>query len=207
LSFHGGRRFGNQRDRLDGLGLLDRLGLLHRLGRRLQRQATRPVALGGLEGLEVHEDFEGAEVEAVGGIEAALNAVKVIDGAVVGLAKGGVVFDGVVEEVGVAEVLVEAFDAVVPEIGFDAAEAALGPFGGDEGIDESELVVASGVEIEEECRAEGCEFGGVFVAHDFGPGVDTGLEGVERRDGFAFGGSGASGFLGVRLIGVDLCLG
>ena len=39
-----------------------------------------------------------------------------------------------------AEVFIEAFDAVVPELGFDAAEAALGPLGGDEGVDERELV-------------------------------------------------------------------
>jgi len=28
---------------------------------------------------------------------------------------------------------------VIPELGFDAAEAALGPLGGDEGLDEGEL--------------------------------------------------------------------
>ena len=156
MSFHGGQ--------LGGIGLLDGLGS------RLQRQATRPVPLGGL---EVLEDFEGAEVEAVGGIDAALNAGKGIEGAVIGLAEGGIVLDGFVNVLAVGEGLVQAFDAVFPEIGFDAAEAALGPLGGGEGIDERELVVAGGMEFEEECRGEGCEFGGVFVVDDPGTGVDA----------------------------------
>ena len=173
MSLHGGRRFGNRRgmhrDLLDGLGRL-----------RLQRQATRPVPLGGLEGLEVLEDFEGAEVEAVGGIDAALNAVKGIEGAVIGLAEGGIVLDGFVNVLAVGEGLVQAFDAVVPEVGFDAAEAALGPLGGDESIDERALIGVGGVEAEEECRGEGFECGGVFVFDDVGTGVDPGLECVER---------------------------
>jgi hypothetical protein len=98
------------------------------------RNATRAVPVGGLEGLEVHEDFEGAEVQAVGGIDAPLNTVEGIEGVVVGMAEWGIVFDGFVEEVGIGEVFVQAFDVVVPELGFDAAEAALGPLGGDKGI-------------------------------------------------------------------------
>jgi len=34
------------------------------------------------------------------------------------------VLDGGVEKIGVREVFVEAFDLVIPELGFDAAEAA-----------------------------------------------------------------------------------
>jgi DNA-binding CsgD family transcriptional regulator len=107
--------------------------------------------------LEVLEDFEGAEVEAVGGIDTPLNAGKGIEGVVVGLAEGGIVLDGFVNVLAVGEGLVQAFDAVVPEVGFDAAEAALGPLGGDEGIDERELGCAGGVVFEEECRGEGFE--------------------------------------------------
>jgi hypothetical protein len=160
-----------------------------------------------LEGLEGLEDFEGAEVEAVGGIDAALNAVKGIEGAVVGLAERGIVLDGFVNVLAVGEGLVQAFDAVVPEVGFDAAEAALGPLGGDEGIDERELGSASGMVLAVECRGEGFECGGVFVADDFGMGVDAGFQGVERGGGFAFGGGGAGGFLGIEAIGVELGLG
>jgi hypothetical protein len=89
------------------------------------------------------------------------------------MAEGSNVFDGVVDVLGVGEVLVQAFDAVVPEVGFDAAEAALGPLGGSEGIDERELVVAGGMELDEECGGEGCELGGVFVADDLRTGVDA----------------------------------
>ena len=106
-------------------------------------------------GLEIHEDFEGAEVETVGRIDAPMEAVKGIDGVVVDMAEGPSVLEGVVGELGAGHVIVQAFDAVVPEVGFDAAEAALGPLGGDQGIDERELVVAGGMEFEVEGLAEG----------------------------------------------------
>ncbi len=71
--------------------------------------------------------------------------------------------DGGVDEFGVGEVLVQAFDAVVPELGFDAAEAALDPLGGDEGVDKRELGGAGGFVVEEELGGEGFEFSGVFA--------------------------------------------
>jgi hypothetical protein len=55
------------------------------------------------------------------------------------VAEGGIVLDGGVDEIGVGEVFVEALDLVIPKLGFDAAEAALGPLGGDEGVDEGDL--------------------------------------------------------------------
>jgi hypothetical protein len=136
--------------------------------------------LGGCGGLEVLESFEGAQVHAVCGIDAALNAGEGIEGGAERVAEGGVVLDGSVDEIGVREILVEAFDLVIPELGFDAAKAALGPFGRDEGVDESELVGVGGAEVEEEGRSEGFEFGGIFAGDDVGPGVDAGFEGVER---------------------------
>jgi len=163
--------------------------------------------LGGGRGLEVLEDFEGAEVHAVGAIDAPLNAGERIEGVVEGVAEWGIMLDGGVEEIGVREIFVEAFDAIVPELGFDAAESALRPLGGDEGVDESDLVGVGGVEVEEVRGGEGFEFGGVFAGDDVGPRVDAGLEGVEGGGGFAFGRGGASGFLGVKAIGVDLGLG
>ena len=143
------------------------------------------------------EGFEGAEVHAVGGIDAAVNAGEGVDGVLIGVAEGGIVLDGGVDEFGVGEIFVETFDLVIPELGFDAAEAALDPLGGDEGVDERELVGVGGVEVEKECFGEGFELGGIFAGDDLGPGVDAGFEGVERGAGFAFGGSGAGGFLGV----------
>ncbi len=96
--------------------------------------------------------------------------------------------DGGVDEFGMGEVLVEAFDTVIPELGFDAAEAALDPLGGDECVDERELRWAGGPIVEEVRGGEGFKFGGVFAGDDVGPGVDAGFEGVEA-------------------IGVDLVLG
>jgi hypothetical protein len=158
---------------------------------------NRRERLGGRRGLEILEGFEGAEVEAVGGIDVALKAGDGIEGIAVGAAERGIVAVG----------MVEAFDAVIPELGFDAAEAALGPFGGDEGVDERELVGVGGVKMLAEGRGEGFELGGIFAGDDLGVGVDTRFQGVEGGDGFAFGGSGAGGFLGVETIGVDLGFG
>jgi len=112
------------------------------------------------------------------------------------------VLDGGVDEFGVGEVLIEAFDAIVPELGFDAAEAALDPLGGDEGVDKRELGGSGGFVVEEELGGEGFEFSGILAGDDVGPGVDTGFEGVERGGGFAFGRGGAGGFLSVEAIGV-----
>jgi hypothetical protein len=55
---------------------------------------------------------------------------------------------------------VAGFVAPVPEFGLNAAEAARGPLGGDEGIDERELVGVGGLELEEEGGGERFEFGG-----------------------------------------------
>ena len=63
----------------------------------------------------------------------------------VGVAEGGTLLDTVTE----------ARDLIVPELGFDAAEAALDPLGGDEGVDERELVGIVGVEVEEKLGGEG----------------------------------------------------
>ena len=68
--------------------------------------------------------------------------------------------NGDVDEFGACEVLVEAFDLVIPELGFDAAEAALDPFGRDEGVDEREPDGIGGAVVQQELFGEGFEFGG-----------------------------------------------
>ena len=73
---------------------------------------------------------------------------------------------------------VKAFDAIVPELGFDAAEAALDPLGGDEGVDEGELGGIGGLVLIVKRGGEGFEVGGIFAGDDVGPGVDAGFEGV-----------------------------
>ena len=55
------------------------------------------------------------------------------------VAERGIALDGRVDEFGAGEVLVEDVDAVIPELGFDAAESPLDPLGGDQGVDEREL--------------------------------------------------------------------
>ena len=66
-----------------------------------------------------------------------------------------------------------------PELGFDAAEAALGPLGGDEGVDERELGGAGGVVVVVKSNVESFEPGGIFAGDDVGAGIDAGFEGVE----------------------------
>jgi hypothetical protein len=105
---------------------------------------------------EVLEDLEGAQVHAVSSINAPLNAKKGVEGVRVGVAEGREWRCWIWRSVryfGVGGV--EVFLAGVPEFGLDAAEAALGPFGGDEGIDERELVGVGRLELEVECDGEG----------------------------------------------------
>ncbi len=154
--------------------------------------------------LEVLEDSEVAEVHAVSAFDAALKAAEGLEGVLIGMAEGGIVLDGLVEVLGVSKVVVEAFDLVLPELGFDAAEAALGPLGGDEGIDQRALVGVGGPVVEQEFGGKGLEFAGIFAANDVRPGVDAGFEGVQRGGGFAFGGSGAGRFLGITAVGFNL---
>src|SRR5712671_4474411 len=107
------------------------------------------------------------------------------------MAERGAVLDLGVEEFGLGEIFVEAIDLVIPKLGFYAAEAALDPFGGDEGVDEGEFGRCSGLVLIVKRGGEGFEFGGIFAGDDVGPGVDAGFEGVERRGGFALGSFGA----------------
>jgi hypothetical protein len=95
---------------------------------------------------------------------------------------------------------------VLPEFGFDAAEAAGGPIGGDEDVHQVALFGGGGrpsLEIE---MGEGFEILDVFAADDFAPGVNAGLESVHGRGGLALNGAWASGLMGVAPIGVDLSL-
>jgi len=104
-----------------------------RCGRLAGGLGSRRLRSGGL---EVLEGFESTEEHAVCRIDAPLNAGKRLEGILVGVADWGIVLDGGIDEFGVAEILVEAFDLVIPELGFDAAQASLDPFGGDKGVDE-----------------------------------------------------------------------
>ena len=159
------------------------------LGRwRFKNRSVRVLAGGSGcgSGLEVLQGFQCAEEHAVGGIDAPLNASKGIEGGVECVAERGIALDGRVDEFGAGEGLVEDVNAVIPELGFDAAEASLDPFSGDEGIDERDLDGIGGTVVGEELFGEGFELSGVFAGDDVGPGVDAGFEGVECGRGFAF---------------------
>jgi len=95
------------------------------------------------------------------------------------VAEWGIVLDGDVDEFGVSEIFVEAFDLVIPELGFDAAEASLDPLGGDERVDERQLDGIGGLVVVEELFGKDFEFGGVFAGDDVGPSVNAGFEGVQ----------------------------
>jgi hypothetical protein len=97
-------------------------------------------------------------------------------------------------------------EALLPELGFDAAEAAEEPFGIDEGVDEHALLRGGGMEAVVILVGEGFEAGGGFVLDDVGTGVDAGFESVHRRAGLALGGAGSGGFLRVEAIGCELFL-
>jgi hypothetical protein len=86
---------------------------------------------------EVLEDLERPKVQAIGPVNAPLNAEEWIDGVRVGVAEGRewrCWIWRIIRYFGVGGV--ERFVAGIPEFGLDAAESALGPLSGDEGIDE-----------------------------------------------------------------------
>jgi len=104
------------------------------------------------------------------------------------VADWGIVLDSGVDEFGVAEIFVEAFDAVIPELGFDAAEAPLDPLCGDEGINERELDGIGRLVVQQELFGKRFELGGIFAGDDVRPSVDARFEGVQRGSGFALWG-------------------
>ena len=106
---------------------------------------------GSRGGLQVLEGFESAEEHAVGGIDAAVEAGEGVESVLEGMAERGIVLDGGIDKIGVREVFVQALYLIIPELGFDAAEAALNPLGGDEGVDKGEFGGAGGAVVEVKC--------------------------------------------------------
>jgi len=72
-----------------------------------------------------------------------------------------------------------------PKLGFGLAQAAEGPFGIDEDIDEGTLGGGLGAVIVEVLSGERGEGIGVLAADDLGLGVDAGFQGILGRDGLA----------------------
>jgi hypothetical protein len=125
------------------------------------------LGLLGLFGLAAFKFLEGVTVVAVGHVDATLKAGKLV----AGFAEG----DG---EVDVEDSVGDVGEALLPELGFDAAEAAEEPFGIDEGVVEHALLGGGGLEAVVIFVGEGFEAAGGFVLDDDGTGVDAGFESV-----------------------------
>jgi len=146
-------------------------------------------------GLEVFEVIEGVAVGAAGGIDAALEAFEVVAVVGVGLGEDDRIFG-----------LPEVIDLLVPDLGFDGAEAAEEPFALDHGVEEGARGGAGGAVVVEVFVAEGGEVVVVLAEDDLGFGVDAGFKGVPAGGGLTLDGARASGLCSVEAIGLDLFL-
>ena len=158
------------------------------------RLAGRGIRLAAL-GIQALEFFEGAVVVAVGGIDAALEAGKLLATVVEAQAQ---------EALRVRFPDLRFLHFALPELGFGLAEAAEEPLAIDEGIDQEALLGGSGLPTLLVFGGEGLEIGGVLAANDLRFGVNAGLDGVEAGDGLALDGARAGGFLCVETIRFDL---
>ena len=134
-------------------------------------------------------------VVAAGGIDAALEAGKLLGTAGKGLAQEAFRFrlpD------------VQFLHFALPELGFGLAEAAEEPLAIDEGIDQEALLGGGGLPTLLVFGGEGLELGRVLAADDLRFGVNAGLNGVEAGDGLALDGAWAGGFLCVETVRFDL---
>ncbi len=95
-------------------------------------------------------------------------------------------------------------EALVPDIGVGFAKADEEPGLVNEVGNEEFLFGGGGLVASDVIVAQGFESVPVFADEDVGIGEDGVLEGVEAGDGFAFGGAGSGGMLGVASIGCDL---
>ena len=138
--------------------------------------------------MQLTRDFDEAKAKSI--------AVRAFVLAVIAVVVGGLA----------GQILVEGFELVGPKLRLDAAEAALGPLGGDQGIDERKLGGIGRLMLLKERGLEDIELVGIFAANDVREGVDAGLERILRANGFTFRGFGTGGFLRVSSISFDLCV-
>ena len=156
----------------------------------------------GAGGLELAEVVKSAVVGAMEGIAAAFEAGEGLAGVLEGFAEEtvGEGFMGAP-----AVVVVGDFEELgFPKLGFGLAQAAEGPFGIDEDIDEGTLGGGLGAVIVEVLSGERGEGIGVFAADDLGFGVDAGFQGILGRDGLALSGARTGRFGSIQTIGLDL---
>ena len=99
--------------------------------------------------------MEGAVEGAAGGIDAPLELSEGLGALGADLAEGEI-------EVGAEDVL----ESIVPELGFGGAEAAEGPFAGDELVDEAAGFRGGGLVVAVVVGGEGVELGAGFGGED-----------------------------------------
>ena len=141
--------------------------------------------------------FERTIVRALSGIDAALQAVEGVDAALEDMTEGVVFIDTV-------GLVLGGVGMKSPELGFDAAQAAELPIGVDERIDQETFEGRGGLELLVIIGGEGVEGGGIFAGDDLGFGVNSGLESVEAGYGLPLRRAGASRFLRIATIRLDL---
>ncbi len=147
-------------------------------------------------GLELAEFVHGAVVGAVEGVDLAEDFAE-------GVRAGGVALPCLAER-GIGFV---AFGEGSVKFGLAAVETAAEPVGIDHAIDVVALQRAFGLELVVVFSGELGESLGIFAGDDEGFGVHPVFERVETRGGLALGGAGASGFLSVEAIGLNLSRG
>ena len=143
-------------------------------------------------GLDAFQLVGGVAEVALDAGDLALHAAEGLVAAGVGVADFGVV--------AVAVAFAPVVDGADPHLVFGGADAAEAPGVVDDVVDEFALAGVSGLPAGGEFFDEDAEFFGVFAGDHEGFGIDTGFEGIKADGGFAFGGSGSGGLLGVSTV-------
>jgi hypothetical protein len=157
--------------------------------------------------LQVAELAEGSGGGALVGVEAALETLEAVFEIIEGMVEGMFAVENVPFVVGTEAPYFVVLEHLLPESGFDGAEAADVPLVVDQSVHEVALARGDGVELIVVLGGELREDFGVFAADDVGLRVNAGFQGVHARDGFAGLGAGAGGVLRIQAIREDLLFG
>jgi hypothetical protein len=148
--------------------------------------------LGGA-GLDFLEGGEGAVEAALDGVNAALETFEGVAVALVDL--------GCLEALLLPE---KTGDVELEELGFEGAEAALHPLGGDQGIDQGADFGGGGLVAVVILGGEEREGRWIFAGDDLGLSVNAAFERVETDSSPAREGAWTCRFLRIEPIGLDL---
>jgi len=133
---------------------------------------------------------EGIAEVALGGVDHALETGEDAVGGSEGVAERGLLVE-----------LEGGVHLVDEDLGFGGGEAAEGPSGTDQDVNEVALLRDSGAVALEVLFGEGGEMGGIFAGDGEGLGVDAGFQGIHGGTGLARGGAWARGGVGVGAAG------